>query len=221
MRLPGQDDNGCPQAHKKSPEPVVPGIFFGWQMRDSNPRRRCQLIYSQPPLAARVICRTSKEDHFRRPFLLDPVTEGRDNLTELSAKNLIGAGRPGFSRISGFSEDPARQFGLKLFGLLGSDLVELHSAQQVRVDPIHPGGSIRDRAEDDRCGDSRGSYGTCCGNRGSPEGTCCCTDGTCCCRSGFADGLGGLAAHADPPWMRSSNWYNSQPAASVPTLHAL
>jgi hypothetical protein len=81
---------------------VVPGIFLGWQMRDSNPRRRCQLIYSQPPLAARVICRTSKEDHFRRPFLLDPVTEGRDNLTEVFAKNLIGSRRPGIRRISGF-----------------------------------------------------------------------------------------------------------------------
>ena len=61
--------DGILKGTKKSPEPVVPGIFLGWQMRDSNPRRRCQLIYSQPPLAARVICRTSKEDHFRRPFL--------------------------------------------------------------------------------------------------------------------------------------------------------
>ena len=43
------------------------GVSRGWQMRDSNPRRRCQLIYSQPPLAARVICRTSKEDHSRLP----------------------------------------------------------------------------------------------------------------------------------------------------------
>ena len=25
-------------------------------MRDSNPRRQCQLIYSQPPLAARETC---------------------------------------------------------------------------------------------------------------------------------------------------------------------
>ena len=31
--------------------------FSLWQMRDSNPRRHSQLIYSQPPLAARVICR--------------------------------------------------------------------------------------------------------------------------------------------------------------------
>lgn len=206
---------------KKSPEPVVPGILLGWQMRDSNPRRRCQLIYSQPPLAARVICRTSKEDHFRRPFLLDPVTEGRDNLTEFSAKNLIGAGRLGFRGISGFSEDPAGQFSFELFGLLGSDLVELHSAQQVRVDSVHTRSSVGNRTEDDRCRDSRGSYGTCCGNCGRTKGTCRRTKGTCCCGRGFADGLDGLAAHADPPWMRSSNWYNSRPAASVPALHAL
>ena len=25
---------------------MVPEVFRGWQMRDSNPRRRCQLIYS-------------------------------------------------------------------------------------------------------------------------------------------------------------------------------
>src|SRR6185312_16896379 len=42
------------------------GFPVRWQMRDSNPRRQCQLIYSQPPLAARVICRTpsSVEDRF-------------------------------------------------------------------------------------------------------------------------------------------------------------
>ena len=49
-------------------------LFQGWQMRDSNPRRRCQLIYSQPPLAARVICRTSKEDHSRFPVPERPVS---------------------------------------------------------------------------------------------------------------------------------------------------
>jgi hypothetical protein len=135
-----------PRAQKKSPEPVVPGIFLGWQMRDSNPRRRCQLIYSQPPLAARVICRTSKEDHFRRPFLLDPVTEGRDNLTEVFAKNLIGSRRPGIRRISGFSEDPTSQFGFELLGLLSGDLVELHGAKQVSVHSVHPGSGVRNRA---------------------------------------------------------------------------
>ena len=72
----------------------------GWQMRDSNPRRRCQLIYSQPPLAARVICRTSKEDHSRLPCSerLFPVrsassNRGQDNFTELPPKNRIGAPR--------------------------------------------------------------------------------------------------------------------------------
>ena len=102
---------------------LVPGIFNPWQMRDSNPRRQCQLIYSQPPLAARVICRTSKEDHFRKTISFDPVTEGRDNLTELPAKNLIEVRGPEFRRISAFSEDPARQFGFELLGLLGGDLV--------------------------------------------------------------------------------------------------
>src|SRR6478752_5034203 len=73
-------------------------------MRDSNPRRRCQLIYSQPPLAARVICRTSKEDHSRFPVpeRLFPVrsassTRGQDNFTELPPKNRIG-GPPGGKR---------------------------------------------------------------------------------------------------------------------------
>ena len=92
-------------------------------MRDSNPRRRCQLIYSQPPLAARVICRTSKEDHSRLPCSerLFPVrsassNRGQDNFTELPPKNRIGvpavqkgAKKPG---NSGFSEDAACEFGL-------------------------------------------------------------------------------------------------------------
>jgi hypothetical protein len=76
-------------------------LFQGWQMRDSNPRRRCQLIYSQPPLAARVICRTSKEDHSRLPCSerLFPVrsassNRGQDNFTELLPKNRIGAWGP-------------------------------------------------------------------------------------------------------------------------------
>lgn len=43
-------------ADMKNPGPFDPG-FSRWQMRDSNPRRHSQLIYSQPPLAARVICR--------------------------------------------------------------------------------------------------------------------------------------------------------------------
>ena len=29
-------------------------VITTWRVRDSNPRRRCQLIYSQPPLATRV-----------------------------------------------------------------------------------------------------------------------------------------------------------------------
>ena len=41
--------------------PSVPGITrmrsSAWQVRDSNPRRHSQLIYSQPPLATRVTCR--------------------------------------------------------------------------------------------------------------------------------------------------------------------
>lgn len=76
-------------------------LFLGWQMRDSNPRRRCQLIYSQPPLAARVICRTSKEDHPRlqcseRPFPGRSASSnrGQDNFTELLPKNRIGADTP-------------------------------------------------------------------------------------------------------------------------------
>ena len=76
-------------------------LFLGWQMRDSNPRRRCQLIYSQPPLAARVICRTSKEDHPRlqsaeRPFPGRSASSnrGQDNFTELLPKNRIEPLRP-------------------------------------------------------------------------------------------------------------------------------
>ena len=78
--------------------PGNPGL---WQMRDSNPRRRCQLIYSQPPLAARVICRTSKEDHPRlqsanRPFPGRSASSnrGQHNNTELPPKNRIGTRRP-------------------------------------------------------------------------------------------------------------------------------
>ena len=36
---------------RQLPEPL---LFLPWRARDSNPRRQCQLIYSQPPLAARV-----------------------------------------------------------------------------------------------------------------------------------------------------------------------
>lgn len=62
---------------------MIPGLSR-WQMRDSNPRRRCQLIYSQPPLAARVICRE------RLPKWK------QDNFTELIAKNRIGPCAPEF-----------------------------------------------------------------------------------------------------------------------------
>ena len=57
----GVHPEGGAEARKNLRNLMVPEVFLGWQMRDSNPRRRCQLIYSQPPLAARVICRTSKE----------------------------------------------------------------------------------------------------------------------------------------------------------------
>src|SRR6476659_2616276 len=113
-------------------------------MRDSNPRRRCQLIYSQPPLAARVICRTSKEDHSRFPVpeRLFPVrfassTRGQDNFTELRPKNRIGvpkgqkrAKKPG---NSGVSEDASGQSGLEACCLLRRDLVELDGAGQILV----------------------------------------------------------------------------------------
>src|SRR5690625_1989217 len=41
LRCPGASDHRDPRR---------------WQVRDSNPRRQCQLIYSQLPLAARVTC---------------------------------------------------------------------------------------------------------------------------------------------------------------------
>src|SRR5690242_5970914 len=69
-----------PGVHKKSPEPYGSGDLILWQMRDSNPRRRCQLIYSQPPLAARVICRTSKEVTPDHRFVSDPVSASKTTL---------------------------------------------------------------------------------------------------------------------------------------------
>ena len=125
-------------------------LFQGWQMRDSNPRRRCQLIYSQPPLAARVICRTSKEDHSRFPVpeRLFPVrsassTRGQDNFTELPPKNRIGASAaqkwakmPG---NSGLSENASGQPRLESCRLLRGDLVQLDRPGQVRVDTVHAG----------------------------------------------------------------------------------
>ena len=78
----------------------ITGLRFGWQMRDSNPRRRCQLIYSQPPLAARVICRTSKEDHSRSPCqmgcfqsVLLPVTAGKTTLQNFRRRIESAPGR--------------------------------------------------------------------------------------------------------------------------------
>jgi hypothetical protein len=69
---------------------MVPEVSGGWQMRDSNPRRRCQLIYSQPPLAARVICRTSQEvtlgcslQNVRFRAVPLPVTAGKTTLQNL------------------------------------------------------------------------------------------------------------------------------------------
>ena len=53
----------CPDTTRT---PVLgPGLSpcFPWQMRDSNPRRQRQLIYSQPPLAAWVICRGNSAGH--------------------------------------------------------------------------------------------------------------------------------------------------------------
>lgn len=125
-------------------------LFQGWQMRDSNPRRRCQLIYSQPPLAARVICRTSKEDHSRFPVpeRLFPVrsassTRGQDNFTELPPKNRIGASAaqkwakmPG---NSGLSENASGQPCLESCRLLRRDLVQFDRPGQVRVDTVHAG----------------------------------------------------------------------------------
>src|SRR5919112_2600848 len=78
----------------------VPEAFLGWQMRDSNPRRRCQLIYSQPPLAARVICRTSREAtlgcslwnvRFRAVPL--PVTAGKTTLQNFRRRIESSPGR--------------------------------------------------------------------------------------------------------------------------------
>ena len=40
---------------RHDPGPQWSGVVVTtWRVRDSNPRRRCQLIYSQPPLATRV-----------------------------------------------------------------------------------------------------------------------------------------------------------------------
>ena len=88
-----------PRARKNPRNHVVPGIFIWWQMRDSNPRRQCQLIYSQPPLAARVICRTSKEDHSQQQFRFRPRNREQDNLTELLPKNRIELLKPGNPRL--------------------------------------------------------------------------------------------------------------------------
>lgn len=39
----------------RAPSPGEDALsWIAWRVRDSNPRRRCQLIYSQPPLATRV-----------------------------------------------------------------------------------------------------------------------------------------------------------------------
>ena len=146
---PGRGWAAEPRAKKKASGTYwFRRLFQGWQMRDSNPRRRCQLIYSQPPLAARVICRTSKEDHSRFPVpeRLFPVrsassTRGQDNFTELPLKNRIGASAaqkwakmPG---KSGLSENAAGQPCLESCRLLGRDLVQLDGAGQVRVDTVH------------------------------------------------------------------------------------
>lgn len=133
---------GSLQARKSLRNLMVPEAFLGWQMRDSNPRRRCQLIYSQPPLAARVICRTSKEDHPRlqcseRPFPGRSASSnrGQDNFTELLPKNRIEPLVLGNAREkprnraenrpeSGLAENASGEPGLELHGLLLGDLVQ-------------------------------------------------------------------------------------------------
>lgn len=76
----------CPRGDRqngKAPPPCVAlgrrGFYSGWRVRDSNPRRQCQLIYSQPPLAARVTRRvrtqpTCSADRRRdQPYYPRPV----------------------------------------------------------------------------------------------------------------------------------------------------
>src|SRR5919107_1728572 len=123
-----------------------------WQMRDSNPRRRCQLIYSQPPLAARVICRTSK----KLPGSLFPATAGKTTLQNFCRRIESGRKRPETRGISGFPEDAPGEFRLEAQSLLLGDLVELHGALEVRVDTVQPGGSVGRRAQDDRSGHCSG-----------------------------------------------------------------
>src|ERR687892_1143052 len=103
-------------------------------MRDSNPRRRCQLIYSQPPLAARVICRTSK----KLPGLLLPVTAGKTTLQNFCRRIESSQNRLQKPGKSGLSENAPRQFRLEAEGLLLGDLVELHRPLEVRVYAVEP-----------------------------------------------------------------------------------
>ena len=43
------------QRQAKTPECIHSDVFIWWEMVDSNHRRRCQQIYSLPPLATREI----------------------------------------------------------------------------------------------------------------------------------------------------------------------
>jgi hypothetical protein len=103
-------------------------------MRDSNPRRRCQLIYSQPPLAARVICRTSK----KLPGLLLPVTAGKTTLQNFCRRIESSRNRHKNPGNSGFSENAPGEFRLKPDSLLLGDLVKLHCPLEVRVHAVQP-----------------------------------------------------------------------------------